>query len=69
MYYKLIDTFNKTVISHHRTVEAAAKADVKLARSIRARYGSASYIPTICQEPDGDVVDGEEWLRLTNPGF
>ena len=43
-----------TVISRHRTVEAAEKADRKLQASIRRNNGQSSYLPTIMvRELDG----------------
>lgn len=49
--YCLFDTFNKCIISRHRTVEAAQKADDKLQNSLRGN----SYLPTQIRE----IVNGE----------
>jgi hypothetical protein len=46
----LYDTFNKCIISRHRTVEAATKADDKLQNSLRGN----SYLPTQIRE----IVNG-----------
>lgn len=67
--FKLIDTFNNTVISKHRTIEAAARAEIKFCRSVKKNNGASSYIPTACVGPDGSRVDEDEWIRLTNPGY
>jgi hypothetical protein len=44
--YSLHDTFNDYIISRHRTLEAAVKADLSHARAVRRRNGPTSYIPT-----------------------
>ena len=49
--YCLYDTFNKNIVSRHRTVEAAQKADDKLQNSLRGN----SYLPTQIRE----IVNGE----------
>jgi hypothetical protein len=67
--YKLIDTFNDKIISKHRTVEAAAKTEIKFSRAVKRNNGASSYIPTKCVDPEGEDVDGDEWIRLTNPGY
>ena len=49
----LINTFDRlpnsvgTVVSMHRTVEAAEKADRELQRSIKRGHGRNSYLPTL----------------------
>lgn len=67
--YKLIDTFNNQLISQHRTIEAAAKAEIKFSRAVKRKNGASSYIPTKCVSPDGEEVDRDRWLELTNPGY
>ena len=49
--YCLYDTFNKCVISRHRTVKAVAAADVKLQNSL----SGGSYLPTTIRK----IVKGE----------
>lgn len=44
--YALFDTFNNKVVSRHRTIEAAVKADRRHQRAIKRMHGPASYIPT-----------------------
>ena len=46
MQYTLHDTFNRTLISRHRTLEGAVKADLFHARAVRRHNGPTSYIPT-----------------------
>jgi hypothetical protein len=46
MKYTLHDTFNRTLISRHRTLEGAVKADLFHARAVRRANGASSYIPT-----------------------
>ncbi len=67
--YQLKDTFNNQIISRHRTIEAAARAEVKFSRAVKRSNGEHSYIPTVCVCPDGGVVDSDEWLSLTNDGY
>jgi hypothetical protein len=62
--YELIDTFNNIVISRHRTIKAAAKADNKHDRAVKRNNGPNSYIPTRCRdEKTKKWVDGDEWLE------
>jgi hypothetical protein len=46
MQYTLHDTFNRTLISRHRTLEGAIRADLSHARAVRRHNGPTSYIPT-----------------------
>jgi hypothetical protein len=63
--YQIIDTFNDTVVSRHRSLEAAVKADDKFRRDVRRANGATSYIPTRILDHDGDpILDGHpEWER------
>jgi len=55
--YCLYDTFNKCIISRHRTVKAVATADVKLQNSL----SRGSYLPTtIMKIVKGELVDIQE---------
>jgi hypothetical protein len=67
--YKLVDTFNDVVISRHKTLAAAAKADLRHNRAVKRNNGPSSYIPTCCIDPEGNRVDGDEWLRATHPNY
>ena len=63
--FKLIDTFNNTRISQHRTLEAAVKADIKHGKAVRRNNGQNSYIPTkIVNTETGETVDHDQVLRL-----
>ncbi len=42
----LIDTFNKTEISRHRSIDAALKADISHQKAVKRVNGQNSYIPT-----------------------
>lgn len=59
--YTLKDTFNNQVISRHRTIEAAAKADRAHDRAVKRHNGPNSYIPTACLDAEGKLVDRDEW--------
>lgn len=55
--YALYDTFNNRIVSRHRTVEAACKADSKLQRAVKRANGSSSYLPTrIMRIENGNLV-------------
>ncbi len=58
--FALFDTFNRRVISRHRSVAAAHKASRTLAKHL-ARGNSGAYLPTI-------IVAEERgsWLLLNN---
>lgn len=59
--YELNDTFNDKVISRHRTMDAAAKALVKHARSVKKNNGANSYIPYSLTQ-NGNAL--EDWQEL-----
>jgi len=61
--YTLIDTTNGMVVSRHRSLKAAARADLALDRAIKRRYGSRSYIETIITR-DGEQLDEKEYDKL-----
>jgi hypothetical protein len=44
--YHLIDMFNRAIISSHRTMEAAQKAEAAHHRAVKRACGQNSYIPT-----------------------
>lgn len=44
--YRIYDTFNNRVISNHRTIEAAVKAESKFSARVKKANGRNSYIPT-----------------------
>jgi hypothetical protein len=52
--YALLDTFNDHVISRHRTIEAAVKADRRHQGAIKRIHGQASYIPTKIMRLEAD---------------
>ena len=46
MKYTLHDTFNRTLISRHRTMEGAVKSDITHARAVKRANGKNSFITT-----------------------
>ena len=61
--YHLINMFNRTIISSHRTEGAARKADVKHQRAVKRANGQNSYIPTqILSGRRAEVVERERLL-------
>ncbi len=62
--FKLVDTFNNRTISRHKTLQAAAHAEVKHDRAVKRTNGSNSYIPTDILDSDGaSVRQSEEYIR------
>lgn len=53
--YALIDTFNGRIISRHRTIDAAQRANDRLQRMLN-RSSRGSYLPTVIAE---EVKDGD----------
>ena len=57
--YELYDTFNDRVISRHRTIKNAVRADMRLNRMIKKYHGQHSYISTQILDSCGDpIIDG-----------
>jgi hypothetical protein len=55
--YHLIDMFNRAIISSHRTMEAAQKAEAAHHRAVKRACGQSSYIPTqIIQGKKSEVM-------------
>jgi hypothetical protein len=55
--HRVYDTFNRRVISEHRSIISAVKAQAKFSRDIVRANGSNSYIPTrIEYDADGDWI-------------
>jgi hypothetical protein len=52
-YLVLFDTFNQKVISRHRSISAAGKANDKFQRAVK-KNGSSSYIPVDIRWEDED---------------
>lgn len=53
--YTVFDTFNKTTVSAHRSLEAAAKSERRFLRAVKRANGSNSYIPTEIRK-DGEPL-------------
>lgn len=58
--YRIYDTFNRTVVSNHRTLRTAVIAQDKFFDQVRKYNGPNSYIPTIIEYTDEEG----EWLKL-----
>jgi hypothetical protein len=56
--YKLTDTFNDQLISRHRSLAAAVRAQIRHARAVRRNNGASSYIPTVVTL-DGNALSDE----------
>ena len=54
--YVLFDTFNKQIVSRHRSIETAVKADRKLQNNFRG----GSYLPTTIKR-----IENKEMVDLT----
>ena len=62
--YTLIDIFNDRVISRHRTLEAAMRAEIKHDKAVKKHNGTSSYIPTGILTPAGEPVDADTYNEL-----
>ena len=68
--YTLIDTFNSSIISRHRSLLAAVRASGQHARAIRRRNGGNAYVTYEITGTDGkkvdyyDLINAEETVRL-----
>lgn len=60
--HRIYDTFNRTVISNHRSIKAAVIAAKKFQRAVKRANGSSSYIPTIIEYLTED--ESPEWLKV-----
>lgn len=60
MKYRVYDTFNRRVVSNHRSLRTAVTAQNKFRRDIRRFNASASYIPTRIEMLDDDG----DWLPV-----
>jgi hypothetical protein len=58
--YQVVDTFNQTILSQHRTLQAAVKSEVRFRRACR-KANNGSCVPTSVElygkELDGDELD------------
>jgi hypothetical protein len=68
MKYTLHDTFNRTLISRHRTLEGAVKADLAHARAVRRHNGPTSYIPTEIR-CDGKRLDDDQMESMQSISY
>lgn len=70
--YALINTMNRVpgdsigaVLSRHRTVEAAKRADTQIQRRVKRGHGQNSYLPTaiveLTRKPRGRYLAADEW--------
>lgn len=62
--YTLLDTFNDRVISRHRTLEAAVRAEIKHDKAVKKHNGQSCYIPTAILTPAGEPVDADTYNEL-----
>jgi hypothetical protein len=54
--YFLRDLFNDRIISAHRTIAAAVRAQIRHASAVRKANGQSSYLPTSIQASDGSDI-------------
>ena len=57
--YRIYDTFNRKVVSNHRSLRTAVIAQDKFSKAVRRANGQNSYIPTII-ETDSEGT----WIKL-----
>jgi hypothetical protein len=58
MKTRLYDTFNRIIISNHRSLRAAVLAERKFSRAVKRANGSNSYIPTRIEY----LTDDLQWI-------
>jgi hypothetical protein len=58
--YRIYDTFNRCIISNHRSLNAAVIAAAKFSRAVKRNNGENSYIPTRIEQHD---TEGD-WLPV-----
>jgi hypothetical protein len=75
MMYALINTMNAiqgdsigTVLSQHRTIAAAERANDTIQRMTKRANGSSSYLPTtivwLTRKPAGRWLGNDEWTAV-----
>jgi hypothetical protein len=60
MKYRIYDTFNRNVVSNHRSLKTTVLAQDKFFKAVRRANGQSSYIPTIVEY----TTDDGEWIKL-----
>jgi hypothetical protein len=60
MKFRIFDTFNRRVVSNHRSLRTTVIAQDKFSKAVRRANGENSYIPTIIEYTD----DEGDWLKL-----
>ena len=58
--HRIYDTFNRRVVSNHRSIKATVLANDKFHRAVEKANGSNSYIPTRIEY----LTDDGEWLGM-----
>jgi hypothetical protein len=61
--YTLIDTFNRTPLSNHRTLANALKAQQKDAKRLRTRSGGYSYVTYAIRRSDDTPITRDEMIE------
>ena len=64
MKIELHDTFNRNLISRHRTILAAAKAQRRHSRAVKRANGQSSYIPTAIRNADNAPLSEAQEMEL-----
>ena len=66
--YELNDTFNGLLISRHRSLSAAVRADMAHNRAVKKANGQSSYIPTSITMDGERLSDeaNEESMRIAH---
>lgn len=62
--YQLTDTFNNSIISQHRTLYNAVRADLKHARAVARNNPPGSYVPTRILRDGESLKEREEDERF-----
>jgi hypothetical protein len=60
MKTRIYDTFNRSIISNHRSLRAAVLAERKFSRAVKRSNGSNSYIPTRIEY----LTEDQQWIGV-----
>ena len=60
MKTRIYDTFNRSVISNHKSLKAAVRAADKIQPAVRRANGPNSYLPTRIEY----LTDDDQWIGV-----
>ena len=60
MKTRIYDTFNRTVVSNHKSLKSAVRAADKIQPAVRRANGPNSYLPTRIEY----LTDDDQWIGV-----